>query len=203
MRVTIRILTGARAGQTVVLDEPNLIRLGRRPGNDVQFDVQRDLDVSGNHAEIRREGDTLYLYDIGSANGVFCGDAKIEKIRLTHGQQFSLGAHGPLVQVGVETSSDERATEGQGVSPVAGHAGPSGEGAPIETAADALERRKVASSLGERKIGAKTVAMMIDRAVGVAQAQDTKGRVGKSTVFLRAMVSQAVTQSTRRFKILA
>ncbi|PIE65625.1 MAG: hypothetical protein CSA24_02370 [Deltaproteobacteria bacterium] len=67
MKIVIQILTGARAGQVSEFTDTAVIRLGRRPGNDVQFDVQRDLDVSGNHAEIRREADGFFLYDVGSA----------------------------------------------------------------------------------------------------------------------------------------
>jgi hypothetical protein len=61
----------------------------------------------------------------------------------------------------------------------------------------------VAAQLGpERKVGARTVAMMIDSAIKQS-ADSSKGTVGKSTVFVRSMVNQAVSKSTRRFKVVA
>ncbi|PIE65626.1 MAG: hypothetical protein CSA24_02375 [Deltaproteobacteria bacterium] len=61
----------------------------------------------------------------------------------------------------------------------------------------------MASALGDRKVGARTVAMMIDQAIGSARTSEGRGRMGKSTVFLRSMVNQAVTTSTRRFKVIS
>jgi V8-like Glu-specific endopeptidase len=49
-------------------------------------------------------------------------------------------------------------------------------------------------------VGARTVAMMIDSAL--AKAKEKQG-MGKSTVFLKSMVGQAVTKSTRRFKVVS
>ena len=51
-------------------------------------------------------------------------------------------------------------------------------------------------------VGSRTVAMMIDQALSQSRQQHV-GPVGKSTVFFRSMVNQAVTQSTRRFKVVA
>ena len=52
-----------------------------------------------------------------------------------------------------------------------------------------------------QKVGARTVAMMIDQALLQARARDRGGAVGKGTVFVRSMVDQAVRTSTRGFKI--
>jgi hypothetical protein len=73
---------------------------------------------------------------------------------------------------------------------------------PPPAGADLSPGQAVAAALGpERRVGARTVAMMIDQAL--QKSQEKKGAGGKSTVFLKSMVSQAVTQSTRRFKVVA
>jgi hypothetical protein len=50
-------------------------------------------------------------------------------------------------------------------------------------------------------VGARTVAMMIDQAMLHARAREGQGAVGRSTVFVKSLVDQAVTKSTRKFKI--
>jgi len=53
-----------------------------------------------------------------------------------------------------------------------------------------------------QKVGARTVAMMIDQALLQARTREKMGAVGKGTVFVRSMVDQAVKTSTRKFKVL-
>jgi len=110
MKIEITFISGARAGQRLVLDEMPLIRLGRRSDNDVAFDPQQDLDVSGYHAEIRRAADGYHLYDMGSANGTFVGGQPAEGGRLEDVQVLTLGSNGPQVRValiqGAEGSDD-------------------------------------------------------------------------------------------------
>lgn len=49
--------------------------IGRRSGNEI---VIPDPYVSGNHATIMIEGDTASITDIGSANGTYINDARLE-----------------------------------------------------------------------------------------------------------------------------
>lgn len=250
MKVVIQIISGARAGHQAEFPDATLVRLGRRPGNDLQFDVQQDLDVSGNHAEIRREPDGLYLYDIGSANGTFVGGARVTRLRLVDGQQITFGPNGPRVQVhlpgDVPGAAPARAKaapaqpvplppaapaapapvfpgappgavpagHGQAPAPLVGAVGvaavapspkPPGPVTPATPgpATPATPGQQVAAALDGRRVGARTVAVMIDQALKQAQGTQDKGRVGRSTVFLRSMVNQAVTTSTRRFKVMA
>ena len=99
MKIEISFVSGARAGQRLELEERPTIRFGRRPENDVVFDVQRDLDVSGHHAEMRHEADGYYLHDVGSANGTFCGGTRITRVRVASGLEIAFGANGPRVRV--------------------------------------------------------------------------------------------------------
>ncbi|HEY3354325.1 MAG TPA: trypsin-like peptidase domain-containing protein [Polyangia bacterium] len=50
-----------------------------------------------------------------------------------------------------------------------------------------------------QKVGARTVAVMIDQAL--LQARVRESTVGQGTVFVKSMVEQAVTRSTRKFKV--
>lgn len=249
MKVVIQIISGARAGHRAEFPDATLVRLGRRPGNDLQFDVQQDLDVSGNHAEIRREPDGLYLYDIGSANGTFAGGARITRLHLVDGQQITFGPNGPRVQIQLLGEAlaplpvRAKAAPAAAPSPAAPAAPPfaaapaasqpaaapspppafpgappgavpAGHGQargpmpapaaqPSTPASPATPGQQVAAALDGRRVGARTVAVMIDQALKQAQGTPDKGRVGRSTVFLRSMVNQAVTTSTRRFKVMA
>jgi hypothetical protein len=175
MKIELLFLGGALDGRQLELEDRDLIRIGRHPDNDVAFDIQSDLAVSGRHAELRREADGYYLYDVGSSNGTFIGDAKVERARLASGQEITFGLDGPRLLIRFVDDASTVMAEGS-----------AGQTTPDPTG---------------RQVGAKTVAMMIN--VAMREAQSKKGRVGKSTVFMRAMVNQAVTKSTRRFKIVS
>jgi pSer/pThr/pTyr-binding forkhead associated (FHA) protein/V8-like Glu-specific endopeptidase len=223
MKIEIRFLGGARAGQQVELPDQDSIRFGRRPDNDVVFDVQQDLDVSGHHAEMIREGDGYFLRDVGSANGTFVSGHRITRLRVASGQEIAFGQNGPRIVVRFVDDLATLATDGSppAASPAApapaaapplaardGAIPPAAAVAPEVTASEAglpaapvtPGQAAAAAMGGDRKVGARTVAMMIDAAL--QKTQEKKGGMGKSTVFLRSMMGQAVTRGTRRFKII-
>lgn len=169
MIIEIQFLGGTRDGQRIDLAEKSCIRIGRHPDNDVTFDAQLDLNVSGHHAEIRQERDGYYLYDMGSSNGSFVNGAKVERARLASGQEIKFGPQGPRIVVRFVDDADTEASDG---------------GMPV----------------ADTRVGAKTVAMMIDAAMREAKS-NKRGGVGRSTIFMRSMINQAVTRSTRRFKL--
>ncbi len=76
MPIELRILSGARAGQIVKLEQP-IIAIGRDASSDLRFDPQSDLDVSTNHAEVRRSGNGWMLYDRQSRNGTFVNGERV------------------------------------------------------------------------------------------------------------------------------
>jgi S1-C subfamily serine protease len=223
MRITFGFVTGARAGQVVEVLLQTKIRLGRQPDNEIVFDAARDLDVSGYHAEVRQEADGIYLYDVGSANGTFSGGGRIERLRLTEQQEVSFGATGPRLSIQLPLAPAAVVPALSVASSSVGHVAPAvgqpklqpsapASSRPVETPASAQSAPSAAASPAAQalmaalppgqKVGARTVAMMIDQAILQAQAQKA-GKLGKSTVFVRAMVNQAVTTSTKRFKVIS
>jgi S1-C subfamily serine protease len=101
MPVEIRILTGARAGQ-VECFEKGVIVVGRHAVSDLRFDPEKDLDVSGRHAEIRSVEDEYTVYDSGSTNGTFVNGKRLEgggTAELSDGDTIKFGSSGPAVEV--------------------------------------------------------------------------------------------------------
>lgn len=99
MSLTLRVLTGARAGDEQVL-EKSIVVVGRHPMCDFRFDADRDRDVSTRHAEIRAQGDGWILRDLGSTNGTFVDGTRLAaEHALRAGQTLSFGEYGPRVQV--------------------------------------------------------------------------------------------------------
>jgi two-component system NtrC family sensor kinase len=64
------------------------VGIGRETGNLVQIE---DHEVSRRHAEIRQEGGQLLLVDLGSSNGTFVDDQRVERSVLRGGERIQLG----------------------------------------------------------------------------------------------------------------
>jgi hypothetical protein len=63
-------------------------RLGRREDNDFQID---DPTVSSIHCEIRVNGESIVVRDLGSSNGTFINGQQIREQTITLGQTLALG----------------------------------------------------------------------------------------------------------------
>ena len=64
--------------------------IGRRTDNDVCLE---DVAVSGHHARIARIQEVLVLEDLGSINGTFVNDQKIDRWQLQDADNIRIGAH--------------------------------------------------------------------------------------------------------------
>ena len=88
--IEIRILTGARAGQTDRFDKPVIV-VGRHATVDLRFSPEKDLDVSGRHAEIREADGRRTITDLGSTNGSRVNGVTVQEVVLGPGDRIQLG----------------------------------------------------------------------------------------------------------------
>jgi S1-C subfamily serine protease len=91
MPIELRITAGARAGARETFTK-SVIAIGRHPMNDLRLDAEKDLDVSGRHAEIRIVGNAATLRDVGSSNGTKVnGQPLVGERALFDGDVITLG----------------------------------------------------------------------------------------------------------------
>jgi DNA-binding winged helix-turn-helix (wHTH) protein len=84
------------AGLEIVLREGENI-LGRSPDAQVRIDSPK---VSRNHAKITVDGDTATVEDLGSKNGTFIGDTRVDgPTPLGHGDQLRLGQLAAILSI--------------------------------------------------------------------------------------------------------
>lgn len=89
---------GAHSGRVREFDQ-DTVRCGRLPTNDLAFDPHADLDASGNHAEIRREGQRWIIVDAGSRNGTLVNGRPVQRQTLENDDEIEFGTGGPRVKV--------------------------------------------------------------------------------------------------------
>lgn len=133
---------GAHTGRVVEL-EKDVIRFGRLPDNEVPFDPHADLDASGRHAEIRREGVQWVLVDVGSRNGTLVRGRRVTRHVLASGDEVEFGLGGPRMRIELAGQRPNAATAQ--ATPLHGGASPSNRPPPIETAAATPVARQNAS----------------------------------------------------------
>ena len=73
-KITLKISNGKSVVRTVDITVYGSITVGRSDSCDIYFD---DLKMSRKHFEIQREGDDLWIKDLGSANGTILNNIKI------------------------------------------------------------------------------------------------------------------------------
>ncbi len=81
------IARGPLAGARYVLDQA-VTTIGRHPQADLLLD---DVTVSRHHAEVRRQGGSMLLVDMGSLNGTYVGSHRVEEHQLAMGDHVQIG----------------------------------------------------------------------------------------------------------------
>jgi pSer/pThr/pTyr-binding forkhead associated (FHA) protein len=71
------------------LDRP-FLSIGRHDENDIVID---HMGVSGKHAQIAMEGQSVILTDLKSTNGTFVNGQRVEQIELRPNDWISIGKH--------------------------------------------------------------------------------------------------------------
>jgi two-component system NtrC family sensor kinase len=83
------VIQGPDQGVRYELDSEGIaLLLGRDPGNRIQL---HDTEVSRRHAEIRHAGEKYLLADLGSSNGTFVNNERVEQKELFSGDQVQIG----------------------------------------------------------------------------------------------------------------
>jgi signal transduction histidine kinase len=112
------VIQGRDQGKRFELDLP-VAALGREPGNAIQI---RDSEVSRRHAEVVQADDAFELVDLGSSNGTFVNERRIEKHTLASGDRVQLGGTLMIFTGDEDRSSVDLAEEidiiGYGEAPV-------------------------------------------------------------------------------------
>lgn len=111
--ILLRQIKGADSGREFEFNQ-DLIRIGRMPDSDVNFDPEVDLDASGRHAEIRNEDGRYLLIDTGSRNGTWLNGQRIKHAALDIGDEIELGRGGPKLEIAsVRNRPSSRAPTGR------------------------------------------------------------------------------------------
>ena len=88
-RIRLEHLSGPDDGKIVAFAGPTIV-LGRYPTQDLV--LAHDPTVSGRHARLTCQGDTLYIEDLGSKQGTFVSGRRIEaRVELAPGAVFRIG----------------------------------------------------------------------------------------------------------------
>jgi hypothetical protein len=84
----LKMREGPAPGTVFTLSDRATASLGRSPGNEILLD---DHSVSGQHCRIRPEGGSFVLHDLGSTNGTFVNEERVEQKALRSGDEVRIG----------------------------------------------------------------------------------------------------------------
>jgi FHA domain/zinc-ribbon domain len=86
-RGVLIVKRGPNAGSKFFLDS-DVTDIGRHPDSHIFLD---DITVSRRHAEIRRDGASFSLSDVGSLNGTYVNRERVEEAELHSGDEIQVG----------------------------------------------------------------------------------------------------------------
>ncbi len=110
MPIFIKHIEGSKAGELESFDKDR-IRIGRQSDNDIKFDPQKDVSVSGYHAEIYHDGETFFISDLQSRNGTFVNSRKVSQpVALKEGDVLQFSSRGPKLAFSTRDPSEESGT---------------------------------------------------------------------------------------------
>jgi pSer/pThr/pTyr-binding forkhead associated (FHA) protein len=87
--VDLLVLNGSRAGARFALPDVPTV-LGRSPEAHLRVD---DPWISNMHALFEARGDTLWVVDLGSRNGTFVGEERVEEAQVGVGAVLAFGGY--------------------------------------------------------------------------------------------------------------
>lgn len=81
------VRSGAQAGDRFTLAD-GMTRLGRHPESEIMLD---DITVSRRHVEIERTDEGYVVTDVGSLNGTYVNQERVDRAVLHHGDELQIG----------------------------------------------------------------------------------------------------------------
>jgi len=81
------VRSGPQAGASFALREA-ITRLGRHPDSEIILD---DITVSRRHAEVERSGTEYVVTDVGSLNGTYVNQERLDRAVLRNGDELQVG----------------------------------------------------------------------------------------------------------------
>ena len=81
------VRSGPQAGDRFTLAD-RLTRLGRHPDSEIMLD---DITVSRRHVEIARTAEGYVVSDVGSLNGTYVNQERVDRAVLVHGDELQIG----------------------------------------------------------------------------------------------------------------
>jgi hypothetical protein len=86
--VRLRVLCGSQTDMALVVPEGKVLRVGRAADSAL---ILLDPSISRRHAELTLRDGTLHVRDLGSTNGTFIGEKRIETATIKLGERIRLG----------------------------------------------------------------------------------------------------------------
>lgn len=80
---------GPNLGARFLLDSDQVVA-GRSPGSEIFLD---DVTVSRKHAAFVRDGESFLVRDLGSLNGTYVGNDRVDEMRLQAGDVVQIGKY--------------------------------------------------------------------------------------------------------------
>ncbi len=87
---TAAMVVQQRKGRTMVTPFTACITVGRKRDNDIEL---QDPQVSGHHCQIGMQNGRVYVQDLGSTNGTFVNDKRVDTAWLSQGDVIKLGSY--------------------------------------------------------------------------------------------------------------
>jgi serine/threonine-protein kinase len=119
MRVALDVIAGPRKGQSFVFDRHDTFVVGR--SRYVHCSMPEDSALSRDHFMIEMAPPLCQVRDLGSTNGTFVNDERIERARISAGDRITAGQS--IFRVRLESSADSSISAGLHGTPNSSEAG--------------------------------------------------------------------------------
>ncbi len=105
MQVTLKVLAGPYTGRLFHFDQHDTFLIGRNP--DAHLCLPNDRFFSRNHCLLEISPPRCFLRDLGSTNGTFVNQQRVQEVFLKDGDRLQGGETVLLVEVGVGSAADK------------------------------------------------------------------------------------------------